>query len=234
MSIPFGRLVVVSCSIFWCTWPTALGAQRPALTPVSLGQVADVIFSALAPPDSSLSRVPIRERKIAFDYERTIAALEQGGGAHASVSELTLRTPVTAGTRALLDDCSQAAPKACSKLGWMVYTWLEPRSITDSEVVVQAHFSWADRGRVPFLEGVAPTGPASLVGFTSEVHLVRSSAGEWRISRLGTTLVSDCKTAYDGDLSTSMRASSKRFDARDCLPRVLCRGTGRITLDEVS
>jgi hypothetical protein len=189
MSIRLRHVIAASCSLLWCAGSQALGAQRPALAPTELGQIADAVFGALAPPDSSLSRVPIRDRGLIFDAERTIAAFEQTGSPHASFGDLHMRTPARVGTRAVLGDCSQVVANSCSSLGWNVYTWLEPVSRTDGEVVVRATFLWADRGRVPFQEGVAPTGRAGLVGFTSEAHLVRTSGGAWRFSRMGSTAV---------------------------------------------
>lgn len=42
-----------------------------------------------------------------------------------------------------------------------------------------AHVTWAHRGGTPFLEGVASTGRARAVGFSSEVILVRGQDGRW-------------------------------------------------------
>jgi hypothetical protein len=191
MSIRFGHFIAASFGILLCASPQALGAQRPALAPTELGQIADAVFSALVPPDSSLSRVPIRDRKLVFDAERTIAAFEQAGSGHASFTDLNMRTPTKPGTRALLTDCSQHSVSLCSGLGWNVYTWLQPVSITDSEAVVRANFLWADRGSVQFQEGVAPTGRARLVGFSSEAHLIRAAGGGWRFSHVGSMAVGD-------------------------------------------
>lgn len=191
MSIRFGHFIAASCGILWCAWPQALGAQRPPITQAELGQIADAVFSALVPPDSSLSRVPVRDRKLVFDAERTIAAFEQAGSSHATFADLHMRTPAKAGARGLLADCSQLAASLCSGLGWNVYTWLQPISITDSEAVVRAHFLWADRRGVQYQEGVAPTGRARLVGFTSEAHLIRTPKAGWRFSRVGSTAVGE-------------------------------------------
>ena len=190
-ALPLRRFIAAGCGILLCAGPQALGAQRRAISPRELGQIADAVFSALVPPDSSLSRVPIRERKLVFDAERTIAAFERAGSPHASYADLHMRTPAKPGTRAVIGDCSQLASRPCSALGWSVYTWLQPVSITDSEAVLRAHFLWADRGREQFQEGVAPTGRALLVGFTSEAHLIRTAGGGWRFSRVGSTIVGE-------------------------------------------
>ena len=189
MSIRFTRSIVASCAILSCAWVQPLAAQRSSITATELGQIADAVFGALVPPDSSLSRVPMRDRRLVFDRERTIASFEQAGAPHASFADLQLRTLTTTGTRAVLDDCSQLVAKSCSGLGWNVYTWLQPISIADSVAVVRAHFLWADRGGLQFHEGVTPTGPARLVGFTTEAHLVREAGGVWRFSHLGITNV---------------------------------------------
>ena len=210
MSMRFGRVVAASFGLLWCAWPHTMVAQRPAITPTELGQIADAVFSALVPPDSSLSRVPIRDRKLVFDEERTIASFEQAGSPHASFVDLHMRTAVKSGTRALLDDCSQLMAKPCSGLGWNAYAWLQPVSITDSDAVVRAHFLWADRGSAQFQEGVAPTGRALLVGFTSEARLIRTAGGEWRFSRVRSTVVGEARYYLVREYSESAGVDPER------------------------
>jgi hypothetical protein len=191
MPTPFAHTIATALAGLSLVWPRPAAAQRSNLAPAALGQIVDVVLGALAAPDSSLSRVSVAKRKIYFDYERTIAAFERAGVWHASPSELHLRALVTPGTRALLDDCSQLRPEPCRRLGWSIYSWLEPLTVTDSVVVVRAHFTWPDRGSAPVREGVAPNGRAFLVGFSSEVYLVRDPDGVWRFSRVRKTIVSD-------------------------------------------
>lgn len=56
---------------------------------------------------------------------------------------------------------------------------VQPKLVTASEATVMAHVTWAHRGGTPFLEGVASTGRARAVGFSSEVILVRGQDGRW-------------------------------------------------------
>lgn len=53
-----------------------------------------------------------------------------------------------------------------------------------------AHVTWAHRGGTPFLEGVASTGRARAVGFSSEVILVRGQDGRWKFVKTTRTAVS--------------------------------------------
>ena len=169
----------------------ALPAQQPHLSPSALGQIADEVLNQLVPQSGSLSRVPIAQRQIVFDFQRTMAAFARVGTPAASFRDLHMRRPVELGTRDLLDDCSQGrAPKhPCARLGWRVYAVIVPVSMTSSELVVRATFMWPDRGAARLQHGVTPTGRATLVGFSSEVYLVRTPTGEWKFSKLGTTAV---------------------------------------------
>jgi hypothetical protein len=171
-------------------WASPVEAQSD-LTASAIGQITDAVFSAVLPQDSSASRVSVAKRKIRFDFDRTLSLFERARVLRGAPTELHLKTPATAGSRALLKDCSQAVPQPCAGLGWSIYSWLEPLSITDSEVVVRAHFSWPDRGSERFLEGSVPSGRAYLVGFSTEVYLTPEPGGGWRVSRRGTTNVGD-------------------------------------------
>src|SRR5690349_21462743 len=110
---------------------TPVGAQS-TLSVTAIGQIADAVLTALVPPDSSLARVPVGQRKILFDYERTLSLFERAGTPHDTATNLHLQSRVARGTRALLEDCSQSAAQACARLGWSVYSWLEPVSITNN------------------------------------------------------------------------------------------------------
>jgi hypothetical protein len=189
MSIPFPKTLVSGIGVLALFTSAPLAAQSP-LSVAAIGQIADAVLSTLVPPDSSLSRVSVSKRTIAFDYDRTLSLFERAGTPHTSTN-LHLQTPVIPASRALLDDCSQALPKPCASLGWRVYSWLEPISISDDEVIVRAHFQWPDRGSAQFSEGSAPNGHAYLVGFDTDVHLTPVSGGNWRVSGLGKTYVGD-------------------------------------------
>lgn len=191
MNIQLRRSIAIVLALVCAGLARPLPAQQPTLTPEVLGQITDAVFAALIAPDSSLSRIPVAKRRVVFDYDRTAASFERVGTPPAVFSKLRLRTPVARGTKELLADCAQGVLKPCSKLAWRVYSWLAPVSVTDSEVVVRAHFMWADRGRAKFQDGVAPKGRGRLVGFASEVFLVRGQDGIWRFSKLGRTFAGD-------------------------------------------
>jgi hypothetical protein len=174
-----------------CILADPLGAQQTRLTPAAVGQIVDEVLNVLGRPDSSLSRVPIGKRKIYFDHARTLTAFKAARGLPTTPADLRLRTSVNSGTQSLLDDCSQFRARPCQHLGWGVYAWVEPVSVTTTEAVVRAIFLWPDRGPDAFEERIAPTGPASLVGYNAEIHLARAPGGRWKFVRLGPFLVGE-------------------------------------------
>src|SRR5690242_14808367 len=93
------------------------GAQAPRLTEPEVGQVVDEVLQKIIPPDSSLSRVRVRDRGVYFDYARTLAAFGFRDTA-AAASRLALRSPVLPGTRTLIEDCRQVLATPCERLGW--------------------------------------------------------------------------------------------------------------------
>jgi hypothetical protein len=168
--------------------PVAI-AQQPHLSPVEIGQIADAVFNSLIPPDSQLSGVPVAERRIVFDFQQTMAAFAEVGTPAASFADLHMRTPVQLGTEALLDDCSPHVELKCAGLGWRVYASIEPVSVTSSQIIVRAGFSWADRSGSASQLAVAPEGVAYLVGFATEMYLVRTQKGEWKYLKQGFSAV---------------------------------------------
>jgi len=167
--------------------PAAAAGQQARVSAAALGHIADDVLNAVLPQERMLSRVPVSSRKIVFDLERTLAAFEKAGALAPGSRELHLRRSVQPGSARLLHDCDQAARKPCAGLGWRVYTFLQPASVTQSELAVQANVMWPDRGGEPFVQGVAPTGRTSLVGFSVKVHFVRDKAGAWKFSRVDST-----------------------------------------------
>jgi hypothetical protein len=165
-----------------------VAAQTPRLTAAELGQIVDAVFDTLARPTTTFSRVPLAQRTLVFDAGRTLAAFQRVG-VSGVFADLHLRTPIKQGTQALLDDCRQAGRLPCDRLGWSVYAWFDPVTVTDSLAVVRATFLWPDRGNTPFVANVSPTGGGYLAGFTSEVFLVRARDGSWKFSRVGSTAV---------------------------------------------
>jgi hypothetical protein len=117
-----------------------------------------------------------------------MAAFSQPGAPAATFGDLHMRRPVQLGTKDLLADCSQlpARDRHCLRLGWRVYTSIEPVSVTDSELVVDAIVVWPDRSNTRYVQGVAPTGHATLVGFNVKVYFVSTPTGEWKLSKVGT------------------------------------------------
>jgi hypothetical protein len=169
--------VLVNCAA------TAL-AQAPPLGPSEIGQIVDEVLTAVVPPSESLSRVPTAQRSILFDFDRTLAAFGYESDLPALRSQLRLKRSVTPGSRDLLSDCEQLSRQACSRIGWGVYVFILPVTVTDSGALVMARVAWADRGTAR-VEGMPPKEPASLVGFSIEVFLSRSSDGVWKFVRTG-------------------------------------------------
>jgi hypothetical protein len=150
-----------------------------------MGQIVDAVMGELLPQGSSVSRVPVSKRTIVFDYEKTMVRFKQLGYTGATFADL-VRTPVVVGTENVLDGCSHLSMKACAKLGWRIYGWIEPVSISDTKILVRGHFQWADRGSAAYQEGTPPEGRALLVGMSAEVYLARAKDGAWKFSRRGT------------------------------------------------
>jgi hypothetical protein len=191
MRITGGRLVQSALvGIAVCAFVQSMAAQQSHLAPTAVDQIVREVLRALVPPGESLSRVSVTKRKIFFDRGRTMAAFGHPV-APTSFPDLGIQVPATAGSRSLLSDCDQSGTKPCKQLGWSAYVWMEPISITSSQVVVRAYLSWPERGRTPFVEGMAPTGKASLAGFATEVHLAQSANGQWQFVRKGRTIVGE-------------------------------------------
>jgi hypothetical protein len=184
--VRFGTLLMAALVIHVA--PASAKSQR--LTEREVGQVVDEVLQKIIPPDSSLSRVPVRDRGVYFDHGRTLAAFGFRDSA-AAASRLALRSPVMPGTRSLLEGCRQVVATPCQHLGWGAYAWVDFVSMSDSELVVRLEVHWADRGGVALQPGVAANGSAFLVGFGMEVHLARAADGSWRFARIGPTRVSD-------------------------------------------
>lgn len=162
-------------------------AQLPSIKANDLAKIVDGVLRAVVTPDSAASRVPISKRGVYFDHVRTRAAFGLGTGQ--ADTALPLRVNARPGSRALLDDCDQLGLKPCRLLGWGVYVWIQPLAVTSSSARVRAWVEWPDRGRAAYLDGVAPTGRATLVGFGREVYLVRTPEGGWKVDRLGDAIV---------------------------------------------
>lgn len=167
------------CGLALCALVHPLSAQQTNLAPSDMRQIVEQVFQTILPPGTSLSRVSIEKRRVLFDHDRTMAAFRYGSALN--LSGLRIQPPVTAASRGALNDCDQAGRKPCSQLGWKVYVWIEPISLTNNTAVVRGHVVWPGRGPSEFVEGVPPTGRAFLTFFTTDLYLARSANGEWRV-----------------------------------------------------
>ncbi len=167
-----------------------LAAQPSRPPPRVVGQAVDEVLSHVVPPDSSLSRMPIRERGIYFDYARTLAAF----GYHddsTTRAALALKSVVMPGTDSLLADCDQAGSKPCDRLGQSAYVFIRPRSRANGEMIVLVDVAWPDHGGATYVRGLTPAAPVYLTWFSMEVHLKRAADGSWRFERRGRAMVGD-------------------------------------------
>lgn len=179
-------------SLFLCLVVGAprAGAQTQRLSPRVVGQIVDEVLRTIVPPDSSLSRVRIRDRGLYFDYARTLAAFGYRDDSTARAA-LQLKAVVTPGDPALFDDCNQAGTGRCERLGQSAYAYVALLSQSDSEIVVRLRVVWPDRGGATYVRGATPSGRVFLYGFLMEVHLRRTADGSWKFDRIGPTRVSD-------------------------------------------
>ncbi|MGI8842414.1 MAG: hypothetical protein ACR2HZ_01850 [Gemmatimonadaceae bacterium] len=190
MKIINQRVLRYACfGVGLCGLVDPLSAQQTHLAPTDIRQIVQQAFHTLLPPGTSLSRVSIEKRRVLFDHERTMAAFGYSGAL--TLSYLRIQPPVTAASQRVLNDCDQARRKPCSQLGWRVYVWIEPISMTNSTAVVRGHVLWPERGSTEFVKGSPPTGEAFLTGFYTELHLARLANGKWRVVRTGRTAAGD-------------------------------------------
>lgn len=192
MMIPLRPMYMnVLCVIAACAFAYPLRAQPAPLDRAAVSLLVDAVLDELLPEGKRLSRVPIAQRGIFFDHERTLAAFGYPGAPPLPLAGLRLRATVQPGSATLLDDCDQAMRKPCNQLGWAVYVWVAPVSVTASEARVHAYIFWPERGSTVFQEGVAPVGRAGLVGFVADLYFARMPDGSWKFLRQGPTLVTE-------------------------------------------
>lgn len=170
-----------------CASARALPAQDSVVPPRVVGQLADAVLSGLLPPRQRLSRIPVAKRTIFFDHRRTMSAFGHTNPSSVELADLGLRARVAPGNESLFDDCPHDFGPVCERLGWGVYVWLRPVTVGTSQAVIRATVLWVDRGSEVVTEGVAPRRPGLRVGYSSEVHLARSSDGRWKFVREGAT-----------------------------------------------
>lgn len=168
--------------------PHPLAAQAGPLPLAVVGQVVDEVLRAIVSPDSSLTNMTARERGLYLDYERTLAAFGYPDDAAARAA-LGLKSLVTAGTGALLEDCNQLGTKPCDRLGISAYVSADLRSRSDSELVVALEVAWPSRGDRTYVRGITTGGHVYLSWFAMDVHLRHASDGSWRFARIGKGIV---------------------------------------------
>jgi hypothetical protein len=165
------------------TAPTA--ATASTIDAATVGAIVNAVLATVLHPESSLSRVPIAQRRLRFDHARTMAAFGLPDTLTVTLTDPRLRAITTPGSRDLLADCDQGGSKPCRRLGWNAYVWVAPIALDAAQAHVVAHVGWATHMGGPFEEGVAPRGRAFFTGFGAEVHLVRARDGRWRFDRFG-------------------------------------------------
>ena len=160
---------------------SSVQAQTPRRSPKEIGQIIDAAVQSVIPSWERHAGVAMAERGIRFDYARTMAAFGSADDASARAS-LGLARAFPAGSDSLLVDCDQMGSKACSRLGRSVYVFLEPISVSTSEVLVWVHMEWAG----------TPTGSRRTFKASSstEVFLSRSGSGPRTFVRLGRSVIS--------------------------------------------
>ena len=163
-----------------------LRAQQPRLSAKELSQVVSEVLRVVVPPTDSASRVSIADRKVVFDYARTMKAFQVDSLLRAT---LAVKDAPREGSWDLLSDCNKWGEKPCAKLGWNVYVFVEPRSIAATTVRVRANVLWAARPDEAFVAGKAPDSNGGLLGFSVEIFLTKSSNGEWVYSKTGVHIV---------------------------------------------
>lgn len=169
-----------------CFLGRPLGAQQSRVPPAAIGQIVDEVLNAVVPLDAQLSRVSVKKRKIFLDHQRTLMAFGYSEP-QVPLAEFELQRVLLPGRKSLLDDCDDFGAKPCTQLGWSVYAWIAPLSLTPRQAVVRAYFMWPDRGSTSFQDSVSPKGFAALVGFYTDVELTRSIDGKWKfVKRRGT------------------------------------------------
>lgn len=170
-----------------------LQAQTGKLSPKEIGQILDATIRAVLPDTMTLSRVPISKRSLRVDYERTLNAFGNSGGEKAAAA-MNLQTKWAMAAPDLFNDCDQIGSKPCSKMGWQVYTYISPVSVTGADATIRLSVTWAEHDPDRYMEGQAPTPKVGkrvpLASFSSEVQLRRSSSGTWQFLRVGRTTAS--------------------------------------------
>ncbi len=174
----------VCAGIAVCGFVNPAQAQQSRLAPAEISQIVDEVLRVLVPPPGDTLGYHSKSKPF-FDHKRTMVAF----GYVDAPPLLDLRTSVATGSRNLLSDCDSWGRKPCTQLGWSLYVWVKPSSITSSQAVVHAYVAKAGRGHTPFVEGVVPTGNAYLNVSDHEIHLARDTNGKWKFVKEGNSIV---------------------------------------------
>lgn len=182
MLVGTGWISVLGLCLVLAVVPVAAQSLPPAavLPPREVGQIIDVALQAVLSPETELSRIPVAERGVYFDFERTMEAFGLGGRS-LEFPSIGLTRAVTVVSGQLIADCDQGGSGPCSGMGRVVYVHLRPISLTRTEGVVSLNVYWAVPG----------SRRTYLTGFATQVHLARSfrrtRTGPWRFVRTGRT-----------------------------------------------
>lgn len=158
---------------------TSVQAQTSRRSSKEIGQIIDAALQSVVPSWERHANSTVAEHGIRLDYARTMAAFGSADDVSARAS-LGLTRALTAGSDSLLVDCDQIGSKACSRLGRSIYVYLEPISVSTSEVVVWVHMVWASTSSKRTFKASSST----------EVFLSRSGSGPWTFVRLGKGVIS--------------------------------------------
>jgi hypothetical protein len=170
---------------------TTLPAQQTLLQPKEVGQLTSVALDSVLPVGLRLSGVTVSNRKVLFDFARTSSAFGRDVPDSTAARDFDLKRPLRLASRDVLVGCDRSRSSACQNMGWQVYVWVEPVSLSPSSATVRVHARWPDRGSEAFAEGTAPVGRAGLVGFFTEISLARSRSGQWEYVRRGMSVAID-------------------------------------------
>lgn len=168
------RLVLAGVAIA-CGGGTLAAQGAVRLTQKEVGQIIDATLAGALPPSTEFSRVPVTERGVRLDVQRSMESF----GVTADVSvvrSLRTRREISVGSRELISDCSQGGGKPCARIGSQAYVTVQAESIKAREVSVTLTFSWAVGGGAS---------NRFLTGGATQVFLERTGSGEWKYVRTG-------------------------------------------------
>lgn len=182
-----GRICVVAFLL------TTLGrnasAQGRALVGAEVGALVDSVVSTLFPIESKVSRVSVAKRGISLDVPRVRRAF-QLPNEDASLTTHRLSSRMAAVDSTVLSDCDASGRLKCERLRWSVFLRVEPISRSDTSIVVRVVALWPDRGSADIDNRAATLQHATLVGYSTELHFLKTETG-WKFVRRANTVAGD-------------------------------------------